>query len=56
MDRIYLAIIAAAAPHDCSSKRGVLACYYRSTSHEQSSGDEYPRAKDNNQGQLGQLK
>jgi len=25
MDRIYLAIIAAAAPHDCSSKRGVLA-------------------------------
>ena len=24
MDRIYLAIIAAAAPHDCS-KRGVLA-------------------------------
>ena len=40
-------------PHDCSSKRG--SPDYRSTSHEQSSGDEYPRPKNNNQGQLGQL-
>ena len=54
MDRIYLAIIAAAAPHDCSSN-AECSPDYRSTSHEQSSGDEYPRAKDNNQGQLGQL-
>jgi hypothetical protein len=40
-------------PQDCSSKRG--SPDYRSTSHEQSSGDEYPRPKNNNQGQLGQL-
>ena len=76
MDRIYLAIIAAALllmigafslhmtrrpdagrPYD--RRRTIVSAEcspdYRSTSHEQSSGDEYPCAKDNNQGQLGQL-